>query len=399
MPMNLDFKKIDEDLLPKILSNIHLKTIKKLVKSSKTIRKNILENYMLWNTLAQSDDYNIQKNVEMVKNTYLIQRNIKRGQNEHIITFNTAQKDLTDLQVTSSSIFCSSDDSTVKVFNFFGRESKVFVGHRGGVWTFSLTKDFLITGSTDKTGRVWDMASGTTLCILQGHTSTIRVVKNHSGYICTGGRDSVVRVWKFNGELVHILRGHTESVRCLDMNEKYLLSGSYDGSVVLWNYKTGEKIFDLKRHKKRVYAVILGSKYLASSGLDAQVNISDLEGRVVSTHKAHTSLVVWLSFTNKEKYLLSSGADHTLCKWDIEESKVMYIIEEKTPITAHALVNNLLIVSTQKDVKVYDYIHGVFIRRLMEAEQVLKMKVVDNCIVVGFFSLGEYQIRIYKYFE
>ncbi|KAF9762099.1 F-box/WD repeat-containing protein 7 [Nosema granulosis] len=393
----MDFSKINEDLIPNILSNIHLKTIKKLTKSSKTMRKNIKNNHMLWNSLAQSDDFNIKNNVEIVKNSYLIQKNIKRGQNEHIITFNTKQKDITDLQVTAQEIICSSDDSTVKVFSYNGREKKVFVGHRGGVWTFALTDTTMITGSTDKTGRVWDMNTASTLCILQGHTSTIRVVKTHSGYICTGGRDSVVRVWKMNGELLHVLIGHTESVRCLDMNDKYLVSGSYDGSVVLWNYKTGEKLFNMKKHKKRVYAVILGQKYVASSGLDAEVHISDLDGRVVCSHKAHTSLVAWLSFTNKEKYILSSGADHTICKWDIEEFKVVYIIEESTPIAAHAVVNNLLIVATQKEVKVYDYLHGVFIRKLMEAEKVYKMKVMENCIIVGFFSYGEYQIRIYKY--
>nr|AJA32512.1 WD repeat protein [Nosema pernyi] len=395
--MNSFFSKLNDDLIPKIIANTHLKIVKRLAKTSKILRNNLKHNHMLWNTLAQSNDFNIQKNIELVKSMYLIQKNIKRGQNEHIITFNTNQKDLTDLQVSQNAIFCSSDDSTVKEFTFSGRESKVFLGHRGGVWAFYHLDNFLITGSTDKTARIWDRRTGSTLCILQGHTSTIRALKAHSGYICTGGRDSVVRVWKFTGELVHVLRGHTESIRCLDINSKFLLSGSYDGSVVLWDYRSGIKITNFLRHSKRVYAVALGDKYVASSGLDAHVHISDLNGQLLASHKTHTSLVAWLSFTNKERFLLSSGADHCLVKYDLEEKKVVYTIENKSPITSHAIVNNLLIIATQKDVSVYDYIHGVFIRRLMEAESVLKMRVIDNCIVIGFYSINEYQIRIYKY--
>jgi F-box/WD-40 domain protein 7 len=50
------------------------------------------------------------------------------------------------------------------------------VGHTGGVWTSQVSEDgaIVVSGSTDRTVRVWSTASGECLHNLQGHTSTVR---------------------------------------------------------------------------------------------------------------------------------------------------------------------------------------------------------------------------------
>ena len=51
------------------------------------------------------------------------------------------------------------------------------MGHGGPVWCVDFYKDLLVSGSYDKTIKVWNMRSGQNLCTLRGHTSWVSCVK------------------------------------------------------------------------------------------------------------------------------------------------------------------------------------------------------------------------------
>ena len=54
----------------------------------------------------------------------------------------------------------------------------------------------IITGSEDRTMRMWDVRSGECIQILQGHTGFVYCVHLHSsGYLLTGSSDQTVRTW------------------------------------------------------------------------------------------------------------------------------------------------------------------------------------------------------------
>lgn len=57
---------------------------------------------------------------------------------------------------------------------------KTITGHEGGVRSLSQPPDEpdkLISGSEDKTVKVWDISSGNCLQTLQGHDDFVRVIK------------------------------------------------------------------------------------------------------------------------------------------------------------------------------------------------------------------------------
>ena len=58
-------------------------------------------------------------------------------------------------------------------------------------------ENHVITGSEDKTMRMWDIRSGQCIQILQGHTRDVLCVHLHrkSGYLLTGSDDQTVRIW------------------------------------------------------------------------------------------------------------------------------------------------------------------------------------------------------------
>lgn len=346
--------------------------------------------------MSKLNSNSIPKCIKEVRFQHLLQKYIKRSINESILIFKSQQKDITGLSVHKDRIIISSDDASVNIFNLQGKLVQKFKGHRGGVWTFAQNDKYLVTGSTDRCAIIWDINEGIFNHILKGHLSTVRVIKLNGDYICTGGRDGVIRVWNFFGECLHILSGHTKSVRCLDMDDNFLVSGSYDGTVMLWNYKNGQKICNLEPHKHRVYTVLLGKKFIVSSGVDSFVNISNIKGNFLYSYKHNSDLVMSLSFSDNERFLISLDITEILCKWDLKKHEVVYCIKTSDP-TSFSIHNDLLFLSTLTELKVYDYSTGLFIRRIMDAEKIIKVEAINNIIVVGYSNCKNFFISIYRY--
>ncbi|ADM10985.1 WD40 repeat-containing protein [Encephalitozoon intestinalis ATCC 50506] len=390
---------LPQELIGRIMAHSNVKHVKRLMKCNSLLFTKLRNDFSVWGFFTSGRYPCIAGYISEIKNKYTLMKNISRSRNERSVDFETNQSDITFMQIDRDRIVCSSDDQTIKIFGMDGRLIRTFIGHKGGVWTFMLNNKHLVSGSTDKTARIWDLWTGCTLCVLSGHKSVVRSLKIYEDYIATGSRDSEIRIWNFRGTCLNVLKGHTMSVRCMDMNESYLVSGSYDGSVALWDYRRGKLLRYLKSHSLRVYSVSLSLNYVASGSLDSSVHVSTLDGKLVCSYKIHRSLVIWLKFVNNGRYLLSSGADGILCKWDLRENILVYKIEENGHITAQAVIEDLLIVGTKREVKIYNLSDGSFIRTLFSASSLIsKVEVSGRCISVGYYSdSGACRLIVFNY--
>lgn len=114
-------------------------------------------------------------------------------------------------------IISASDDHSIHVYSpVTGDLMMSLDGHEGGVWALAASKDILVSGSTDRTVRIWDLSTGRCTHVFGGHTSTVRclaIVKPEwmdieiegggfrrekwpkKSLIVTGSRDHSLRVW------------------------------------------------------------------------------------------------------------------------------------------------------------------------------------------------------------
>jgi WD40 repeat protein len=75
-----------------------------------------------------------------------------------------------------------------------------------------------------------------------GHSSFILAVAidPKGEYIVSGSDDKTVKIWELEtGKLVNTLKGHSSSVRAVAIDPKgeYIVSGSDDGTVKVWDLK------------------------------------------------------------------------------------------------------------------------------------------------------------------
>ncbi|XP_046544028.1 LOW QUALITY PROTEIN: lissencephaly-1 homolog [Haliotis rubra] len=101
---------------------------------------------------------------------------------------------------------------------------------------------FLISGSRDKTIKMWDVSVGLCLFTLVGHDNWVRGLVFHPGgkFILADKRmtkNKALRVWHIKNKRNHkTLEAHTHFVTSLDMHRTapYVVTGSVDQNVKVW---------------------------------------------------------------------------------------------------------------------------------------------------------------------
>ncbi|ELA42556.1 uncharacterized protein VICG_00308 [Vittaforma corneae ATCC 50505] len=389
----VDKPRLSAESLSKVLI-YYEPTLLQSIMSFSSVRDLLNNNPEILNAFCRTSGYSKQECLRILKSNSILIKAIQKGI-ENVVTFNTNQSDMTQLSVFNKLVYVSSDDQTLKVFDFNGTPVKKFIGHIGGIWTFDCSGNRVVTGSTDKTARIWDLDSEQTIVTLKYHRSTVRVLKIYGEYIITGSRDYTIAIWSVFGDLVYRLNGHRQSVRCLDVCDGYLASGSYDGYCKLWDYKRGKFIKDVHKHQDKIYCVRIYNDYVASSGFDSEVKISKIDGSSYKSYKVHSSVVGWMDFS--DNFLVSSSLDGTVAKYNYISETVDFVIRLGCPIKGQRLTDTLIIIATVFDVRIYSLRTGKFIRTLITADLISKIEVVDWRIIVGYQQGGEYKISMFNY--
>jgi len=197
---------------------------------------------------------------------------------------------------------------------------RTLTGHADGVmclqfseWLSHPSYPILITGSYDRTARVWNLETGAELRCLKGHTRAVRALQFDEVKLITGSMDNTIRVWDWRkGKCIRILEGHTGGVVCLKFDSNVLASGSVDNTVKVWNLRTQEA-FTLRGHTDWVNAVQLWDSNASS---DVSASPSEIPAMdPLST--IPPSSVCAAPHIDPGKMLFSASDDGTIRLWDL----------------------------------------------------------------------------------
>jgi WD40 repeat protein len=140
----------------------------------------------------------------------------------------------------------------------------------------------ILSGSNDKTVRVWDADTNTEVCKLSGHSETVCCVSISvdGRLIASGSQDKTVRVWvRDTGCQVHKLEGHSNFVSsvCMSADVNFVISGSYDTTVRVWDSVTGCSVYVLEGHTNWITSVSVSTdgNFIVSGCYDMTVRVWD----------------------------------------------------------------------------------------------------------------------------
>jgi len=211
--------------------------------------------------------------------------------------------------------------------NKWARYIRTFKGHTDYVESVAISADarYGLSGSCDKTLRLWDLATGECIRTFEGHTDYVYsvAISADARYGLSGSRDNTLRLWDLaTGECIRTFEGHTNSVKsvAITAHARYGLSGSVDNTLRLWDLATGECIRAFKEHTYSVYSVAItaDARYSLSGGWDKNLRLWDLTtGECIRTFKGHTDYVESVAISADARYGLSGSEDKTLRLWDI----------------------------------------------------------------------------------
>lgn len=73
----------------------------------------------------------------------------------------------------------------------------------------------------------------------RGHAGHILCVQTKDDIIVSGSEDKSIKVWNYEGECVNELVGHTDAVTCVQFHQQSVISGSFDFTIKFWDTQNG----------------------------------------------------------------------------------------------------------------------------------------------------------------
>ncbi|MDZ8026092.1 MAG: caspase family protein [Nostoc sp. DedQUE11] len=201
---------------------------------------------------------------------------------------------------------------------------------------FHPNSQYIVSGSDDKTIRLWNWEQGLVTPPFLGHEGEIKsVVFGHNGqYIISASTDGTIRVWNFQLQLLgEPFVGHQGGVNSVAISPdgQYIISGGTDGTIRFWNSKGEQLRKPLTRHQGGVNSVAISpdGQYIISGGVDNTVCLWNSRGQPIGTpfvgHQEPSASsirkgegVYCAVFSPDSQSIASSGVDSTIRLWNLE---------------------------------------------------------------------------------
>ncbi|KAI1143938.1 WD40 repeat-like protein [Hypoxylon sp. FL0543] len=276
-------------------------------------------------------------------------------------------------------------------------------GHMDSVYCQQFDENKIITGSRDKTIRIWDMHTlqcrliigppdvvndtsvlfdptgrpthyalfpddrrvnssvPVTVSFPTHHSASILCLQYDDEILVTGSSDSSCIVYSVRSGYrpVRRLRFHTAAVLDLAFDAKHIVTCSKDCSICVWDRATGALIKQLNGHTGPVNAVQLRGNTLVSCSGDFTVKLWNIDsGKVIRELTGHTKGLACSQFSEDGRYVASAGSDKVIRIWDANTGECLRTIQAHESLVRSLHIDSvsgrLISGSYDTDIKVFD---------------------------------------------
>ncbi|CAI4571066.1 BCN_G0032160.mRNA.1.CDS.1 [Saccharomyces cerevisiae] len=170
------------------------------------------------------------------------------------------------------------------------------IGHQGNVCSLSFQDGVVISGSWDKTAKVWK--EGSLIYNLQAHNASVwdaKVVSFSENKFLTASADKTIKLWQ-NDKVIKTFSGiHNDVVRHLAVvDDGHFISCSNDGLIKLVDMHTGDVLRTYEGHESFVYCIkLLPNGDIVSCGEDRTVRIWSKENGSLKQVITLPAISIW----------------------------------------------------------------------------------------------------------
>lgn len=237
--------------------------------------------------------------------------------------------------------------------------------HTQCVYTIQFSESHLVSGSRDKTVRVWDLnTQRLRLPPLEGHTGSVLCLqfdeRPDQDIIVSGGSDADVIIWRFSdGALLNRMESaHTESVLNLRFDNRYLVTCSKDKSIRVWNRQSllpnHADYPDISKARNARYPDYIVNIHDLLTGPGPEMPPALKPYTLLMTLDGHSAAVNALQIHDYE--VVSASGDRKIMLWNIKTGELTRVFNGHTKGIACIQYDGRRIVSGSSDntVRIFD---------------------------------------------
>lgn len=221
------------------------------------------------------------------------------------------------------------DDGIIRIWDLAtGTLVRRLDGHTAKIVDVALTDDgrTAASASWDRSVRLWDLTSGKPGPVIKGHTSPVNAVaftEGGDGRILTGGYDGTIRLWERDGTPVRTVYSHGWGINRLAVlpDPNLVLFGALNGTAGVVDVAAGEIRKDLKPHEGPVLAIALTPDrgLAATGGGDGAIHLWSTQDWELKEEYTNPYGPVWgLAFAPGGERLYYCGLDDFVTMWQVK---------------------------------------------------------------------------------
>lgn len=243
-------------------------------------------------------------------------------------------------------------------------------GHTDSVYCVQFDKEKIVTGSRDRTVRIWDahsyecvkvlgvpaqnrtagapplpidapefgrrpfvkvfsphtIASSPPASMAFTHSGSILCLQYDEDIMVTGSSDWSLIIWDIKADYTPIgkLRGHAQGVLDVCFDNKYIVSCSKDTTVKVWDRVNGQLLRTLSGHRGPVNAVQLRGNLVVSASGDGIAKLWNLtSGLCIKEFPSKDRGMACVEFSPDSRTILAGGNDQVIYQFDTNSGELV----------------------------------------------------------------------------
>jgi WD40 repeat protein len=260
------------------------------------------------------------------------------------------QGDVLSVIISDGKIISGSQDKTIKVWDLnSGKLIYTLSGHNSGIYSLAVTDNKLLSCSADRTIKIWDLNTAELKFTLLGHNSHVYSLAVDKGRFASASIDKTIKIWDFaTKKIIKVINTGEISALSICISNEKLVAGLSDGTIKIWDLSSARLLTSYRENDESITSVCISNGVLITGSKDKTVRIWNLENLdLINTLYGHKS-PVW-TVTVDTGRIISGSEDKTVKIWNLEDGKLIETLKEHSDWVSSVASGEGRIISASAD--------------------------------------------------